>query len=755
MAIATVDVNFPVGTNIDLFDVGLLASGVVSAQTSTSYTVVIGDETIAFSGSGFTYTGGIPDGGTITGMLDSYYGMPQITLQELNVPVSVLNAFIGAGDNSGAQAALFAGNDVITGGPLNDLFRGYAGADTLNGGAGDDTLDGGTGGDTIVTGGGADVIVVGQGQSLPGSSDVVSDWNSSDAVQFAHVPTGATYAEATAADYGAAANIARDLISTGAVNVVAVAVGNDVAIYADTADDNGSADDVIILTGRTLADVSASNFGLTDAPVAVPPPVTSPGVYLQGTPVADTLVGGAGADTIDGGVGGDTIFTGGGADVIVIGQGQSPNVYGANDGVMDWSSADSVRFAHGAATASEYAEATSGSFAQAALLANQLISSGAVNVVAVAVGGDLAVYADSADDNGVADDVVFLAGRTLADVSYANFATSGGTTTPPPVAVPPPAAPTGLKLDAASDSGVKGDGITNVSQFHMTGVAEKGASVSLYDGTKLIGVGQADAATGAFDIAPTTALTDGAHTLSAVAANSAGAGSYSASVNVILDTHASVSDFGGFTETMAGKKVNVTLHGTASDATSSVSSVNVLQDGVSIGSVAPANGAWSVSKTGVTDAVHTYTMQTTDAAGNVGAGSSTLILGSTGADKIVGKATNDIIHGDAGADTLTGGAGADVFVYDALDDALLGKTKTSPLDTITDFQAGTDKLDLSGLGHMTLKGQSAAVSAHAVNWYVSGGDTFVTGDVTGDGKADFIIQLKGSMALSGSDFLLA
>jgi serralysin len=96
-----------------------------------------------------------------------------------------------------------------------------------------------------------------------------------------------------------------------------------------------------------------------------------------------------------------------------------------------------------------------------------------------------------------------------------------------------------------------------------------------------------------------------------------------------------------------------------------------------------------------------------------------------------------------------------VFVYDALDDALLGKTKTSPLDTITDFQVGTDKLDLSHLGHMTLKGQSATVSAHAVNWYVSGGDTFVTGDVTGDGKADFIIQLKGSMALSGSDFLLA
>ncbi len=105
------------------------------------------------------------------------------------------------------------------------------------------------------------------------------------------------------------------------------------------------------------------------------------------------------------------------------------------------------------------------------------------------------------------------------------------------------------------------------------------------------------------------------------------------------------------------------LQGTASDASSSVTSVNVLQDGSSIGSVTPVNGAWSVTKTNVSDAVHTYTLQTTDAAGNVGAGSSTLILGSSGGDKIVGKATNDVIHGDGGADTLTGGAGADVFVY--------------------------------------------------------------------------------------------
>jgi Ca2+-binding RTX toxin-like protein len=861
MALATVDVNFPVGTNIDLFDVGMLASGIVTAQATTSYTVVIGDESIAFSGVGFTYTGGIPSGGTITGMQDSYFGMPQITLQQLNVPVSALNAFIAAHDNAGAQAALFSGDDVITGGPLDDLFRGYegadaiatgAGADTLDGGAGDDTVDGGAGGDVIATGEGADVIVVGQGQSA-GQADVVSDWSSSDAIRFAHIAgDSSAYVEETAADFGAAAARADQLIGSGAANIVAIAVGGDVAVYADSGADNGVADDAVILSGRTLADVGYSNFGLAAASVT-PPPSTSPGVELYGTSAADTLRGGAGEDTIDGGAGGDKIYTGDGADVVVVGQGQSLLDYGKTDSVMDWSSTDSIRFAHSPGAAGEYVEATANTWGAAATLANSLIGSGDANVVAVAIGGDVAVYADSAGDNGVADDLVVLSGRTLADISYANVQLSAPAGTPP-VTVPPPAAPTGLQLDAASDSGVKGDGLTNLSQFRMTGVAEKGASVSLYDGNKLVGEGQADAATGAFSVAAATPLADGVHTLSAVATNSGGAGAYSASVQVtldsvgpaapsaslatdsatqgdgitntglvrmdgvaeqgavvalydgakmigtatasattgaysiqattaladgvhvlqvqatdaagnvgamsggstvVVDSHAGVGAFDGFTETATGQRATVTLHGTAADEPAGVTSVNVFQDGSSIGSVEPVDGAWSMTKTNVSNAVHTYTLQITDAAGNVGAGTSSLILGSTNGDKIVGGTTNDIIHGDAGADVLTGGAGADVFVYNALDDAAFGKNKSSSVDTITDFQSGADRLDLSDLGHMTFKGQSPTVGAHEVSWYVSSGNTFVTGDVTGDGKADFIIQLKGALALSSSDFLLA
>ncbi len=47
---------------------------------------------------------------------------------------------------------------------------------------------------------------------------------------------------------------------------------------------------------------------------------------------------------------------------------------------------------------------------------------------------------------------------------------------------PPPAAPSGLALAAGSDSGVKGDDITNVTKPVITGTGVAGDTVTLYDG---------------------------------------------------------------------------------------------------------------------------------------------------------------------------------------------------------------------------------------------------------------------------------
>lgn len=64
------------------------------------------------------------------------------------------------------------------------------------------------------------------------------------------------------------------------------------------------------------------------------------------------------------------------------------------------------------------------------------------------------------------------------------------------------------------------------------------------------------------------------------------------------------------------------------------------------------------------------------------------IVGTPGRDTLMGSAGDDRIVGGEGADTLTGGGGADLFVYRSLREAG---------DTITDFQPGTDRIDLSVL----------------------------------------------------------
>ncbi|QFS51026.1 CARDB domain-containing protein [Nostoc sphaeroides] len=60
--------------------------------------------------------------------------------------------------------------------------------------------------------------------------------------------------------------------------------------------------------------------------------------------------------------------------------------------------------------------------------------------------------------------------------------------------------------------------------------------------------------------------------------------------------------------------------------------------------------------------------------------------GTSSRDTLTGNDSNNLITGSQGADTLTGGAGSDRFVYTSIRDAG---------DTITDFVAGTDKIDLS------------------------------------------------------------
>lgn len=78
----------------------------------------------------------------------------------------------------------------------------------------------------------------------------------------------------------------------------------------------------------------------------------------------------------------------------------------------------------------------------------------------------------------------------------------------------------------------------------------------------------------------------------------------------------------------------------------------------------------------------------------IGSSGSNLISGFDVVNVIDGRTSNDPIIGLEGDDTLTGGSGADVFVFNTL--------ASEGADNITDFELGTDTLELVGSTYAAL-----------------------------------------------------
>ena len=149
--------------------------------------------------------------------------------------------------------------------------------------------------------------------------------------------------------------------------------------------------------------------------------------------------------------------------------------------------------------------------------------------------------------------------------------------------------------------------------------------------------------------------------------------------------------------------------------------------------------------------------------------------------------------GAAAADVLTGGAGADTFKFLGLQESAYA-ADASTVDTIKDFVAGTDKLDISGIVHDITNSATAAtvtyvyqsgalvaqstvqasvnaaspstlaaavtaaatqITADKVGAFQYGGDTYVflNNHTAGVGTADGLIKLTGTVTLGATDFV--
>ena len=194
-----------------------------------------------------------------------------------------------------------------------------------------------------------------------------------------------------------------------------------------------------------------------------------------------------------------------------------------------------------------------------------------------------------------------------------------------------PAAPGGPDLAAISDSGVSNtDNITNVTIPTFTGTAEPNATVSLFDGATVVGVGQADAA-GNWSMT-TSALGAGVHVIAAKATDLAGNVSVaSAPLSVTIDVTAPVApstpDLAAASDSGASNADNNTNVTTPTfTGTAEANATVTLFDGATAVGTGQANGlgTWSVATKTLADGVHAITAVATDLAGNAGAASAAL-----------------------------------------------------------------------------------------------------------------------------------
>jgi alpha-tubulin suppressor-like RCC1 family protein/subtilisin family serine protease len=143
-------------------------------------------------------------------------------------------------------------------------------------------------------------------------------------------------------------------------------------------------------------------------------------------------------------------------------------------------------------------------------------------------------------------------------------------------------APT-IDLDASTDTGASStDDLTRDATPTLSGVAEAGSTVKVYDGTSLLGTTTTDS-TGSWNFTPSGALADGEHQLKAVATNAANYESPASAILIVtVDTQGpsgtvQINGGGAF---VADRKVTLDLGAADPSPGTGIQAVSMSNDGV-------------------------------------------------------------------------------------------------------------------------------------------------------------------------------
>ena len=484
-------------------------------------------------------------------------------------------------------------------------------------------------------------------------------------------------------------------IGAGAITSVTAVGGGAHALIVVGASANLGA---VTFTGWTAADTITINCN------------SGAGGVLVGSNQIDIIHGGNGVDTLDGGAGDDTLDGGGAADTMKGGAGSDTYIVGSGD-IVDESGGDgtdtvvaSVNFSLGDTVHVKGAVENLTLFGAALQatgngLANTLVGNANANTLDGGGGGDTMRGLGGSDTYVV---------RSANDVVDESAAGSGGTDK------------VLAHLDfslAATLGAVENLTLTGATALKATGNDLANTITGNGNGNILDGRGGADTLRG-LGGNDTYVVDNTGDVADESAAGSGGTDTILASVNIDLGGGAADPIGLAPAATGLGAIENVTLTGNAIEATGN-------------------------------DLANTITGNARDNA----------LDGGEGADLLFGAAGDDRLIGGRGPDTITGGSGINSFVFLTLGDS--GK-KAAARDTIADFSA-EDFIDLAAID--ARKGgrdnSFKFIGKHGfhdkkgeLHYQKKGADLMVSGDVNGDGKADFSVLVTDLKKLAASDFVL-
>ena len=151
----------------------------------------------------------------------------------------------------------------------------------------------------------------------------------------------------------------------------------------------------------------------------------------------------------------------------------------------------------------------------------------------------------------------------------------------------------------------------------------------------------------------------------------------------------------------------------------------------------------------------------------VGSDFNDVLIGLGGNDVLLGNDGSDTLRGGLGKDTMDGGPGIDFFDFDSKKDSVKGVDR----DTILNFASAaapgleSDLIDLRIIDAVKgpLNRHFKFIGAHKfhhiagelqVKYSPTAHVGIVSGDIDGNGKADFQIEVDSAFALAKGDFLL-